>query len=199
MSKQEFLDKLRLRLSGLPKQDVEERLSFFSEMIDDRMEEGLSEEEAVSGIGSVDETAEQIAAEIPLAKIVTEKIKPKRGLKAWEVVLLALGSPIWLSLAVAAFAVILSVYAVIWSVIISLWAVFASLIACALGGAAAGAVFICLGYGLTGFAMIGAGLVLAGLSVFLFFGCRAATGGALLLTKKFALGIKKCFVKKEEA
>ncbi len=199
MSKQEFLDKLRLRLSGLPKRDVEERLSFLGEMIDDRMEEGLSEEEAVSGIGSLDETAEQIAAEIPLAKIVKEKIKPKRGLKAWEVVLLALGSPIWLSLAVAAFAVILSVYAVIWSVIISLWAVFASLIACALGGVAAGAVFICLGYGLTGFAIIGAGFVLAGLSVFLFFGCRAATKGALLLTEKFALGIKKCFVKKEEA
>lgn len=199
MSKQEFLDKLRLRLSGLPKQDVEERLSFFSEMIDDRMEEGLSEEEAVSGIGSVDEAAAQIAAEIPLSKIVKEKIKPKRGLRAWEVVLLALGSPIWLSLAVAAFAVILSVYAVIWSVIISLWAVFASFIACALGGAVAGVVFICLGYGLTGFAIIGAGFVLAGLSVFLFFGCRAATRGALLLTEKFALGIKKCFVKKEEA
>ena len=46
MSKQEFLDQLRARLSGLPRQDVIERLNFYSEMIDDRMEEGLSEEDA---------------------------------------------------------------------------------------------------------------------------------------------------------
>lgn len=47
MNKQEFLVKLRKGLSGLPKEDIEERLTFYSEMIDDRMEEGLSEEEAV--------------------------------------------------------------------------------------------------------------------------------------------------------
>ena len=37
MRKQEFLDTLRARLSGLPKQDVEEWLGFYSEMIDDRV------------------------------------------------------------------------------------------------------------------------------------------------------------------
>ena len=43
MRKQEFLDTLRSRLSGLPRQELEERLAFYGEMIDDRMEEGLSE------------------------------------------------------------------------------------------------------------------------------------------------------------
>ena len=35
--------------------DLEERLTFYSEMIDDRMEDGMSEAEAVAAIGEVEE------------------------------------------------------------------------------------------------------------------------------------------------
>ena len=103
MSKQEFLVQLRKGLSGFPQEDIEERLTFYSEMIDDQMEEGIMEEDAVSRIGSVDTIISQIKADIPLAKLVREKITPKKHLKAWEIVLLVLGSPIWLSLLIAAF------------------------------------------------------------------------------------------------
>lgn len=198
MNKQDFIASLRASLSGLPKQDVEDRLNFYSEMIDDRIEEGLTEQEAVLAIGSVTTVSSQIIADIPLSKIAKEKIKPKRGLRAWEILLLALGSPIWLSLLIAAFAVVFSLYVSVWSVIISLWAVFASLVACAAGGIIAGIVFIVVDHALTGVCMIGAALVCAGLSIFSFFGCKAATKGLLWLTKKLVIGIKKCFVKKEE-
>ena len=197
MNKQAFLAELRKGLSGLPQDDIEERLSFYSEMIDDRMEEGLSEEEAVSAVGTVDEIVTQVVAETPLVKIAKERIKSKRRLIAGEIVLLALGSPIWLSLAIAAFAVILSLYVVLWSVIISLWAVFASLAACSIGGVVAGIVFAIGGNALTGIAMLASGTVCAGLSIFLFYGCKAATKGVLLLTKKMVLGIKSLFVGKE--
>ena len=120
MSKQEFLDQLRKGLSGLPQEDIEERLTFYSEMIDDQMEEGIMEEDAVSRIGSVDTIISQIKADIPLAKLVREKITPKKHLKAWEIVLLVLGSPIWLSLLIAALAIILAAYMVLWSVVITL-------------------------------------------------------------------------------
>ena len=40
MNKTEFLNELEARLKGLPKEDVEERLEFYSEAIDDRVEEG---------------------------------------------------------------------------------------------------------------------------------------------------------------
>lgn len=198
MNKQDFIASLRASLSGLPKQDVEDRLNFYSEMIDDRIEEGLTEQEAVLAIGSVTTVSSQIIADIPLSKIAKEKIKPKRGLRAWEILLLALGSPIWLSLLIAAFAVVFSLYVSVWSVIISLWAVFASLVAFVAGGIIAGIIFIVVGNVLTGVCMIGTALVCAGLSIFSFFGCKAATKGLLCLTKKLALGIKKCFVKKEE-
>lgn len=197
MTKREFMLTLQKRLCGLPKQELDERLNFYSEIIDDRIEEGCAEEEAVLALGSVDEIAMQIIAEIPLTKIAKERIKSKRRFKVWEIVLLAVGSPIWLSLAIAAFAVILSLYAVLWSVVVSLWAVFVSFAACAVGGAVAGTLFACTGHGLAGVAVIGAGIVCAGLAIVWCFGCNAATKGTLLLTKKIALGIKRCFVGKE--
>jgi len=199
MNKRDFLMQLRKGLSGLTREDMEERLLFYSEMIDDRMEEGLSEDEAVSVIGSVDEIVAQVIAETPLVKIAKERIKSKRRLSAGEIVLLALGSPIWISLGIAALAVILSLYISLWAVIISLWSVFGALTACSFSGIASGIVFICNGNGLTGAAMIGAGLICAGLSVFMFYGCKTATKGILILTKKLVLWTKSCFIKKEEA
>lgn len=186
MTKLNFLLSLRDRLSNLPKEDVEERLGFYSEMIEDRMEEGLSEEEAVAAVGSVDEIAAQIIADHP-----HDKIKPKRQLRVWEIVLLVLGSPVWLSLMVAAFAIVLSLYASLWAVIISLWAAFGSIVACAFAGVVSGIVFAFVGHDLTGIAMIAAGIVCAGLSIFLFYGCKAATKCTLMLTKKVALSVKR--------
>lgn len=199
MRKDEFLNELKYRLHGLPPQDIEERLSFYGEMIDDRIEDRLTEEEAVREIGTVDEVVSQIIAETPFIKLAKQKIKPKRKIQAWEIVLLALGSPIWLFLLIAAFAVVLSLYAVLWSVVVSLWAVFASLVGCGVGGVAVGIGFVCGGHAPSGLAVLAAGIFCAGLSIFTFFGCKASTKGAARLTRGIALAIKKCFVGKENA
>ena len=126
-----------------------------------------------------------------------EKKVQKRKMKAWEIVLLVLGSPIWLSLAIAAIAVIFSLYGALWAVIISLWSVFASLVGCALACIASGIIFIFVTNPLTGIAMIGAGIALAGLSIFVFFACHLATRGTLILAQKTVIGIKNAFTKKE--
>ncbi|MBO4330484.1 MAG: DUF1700 domain-containing protein [Oscillospiraceae bacterium] len=197
MNKETFMSELRNALSGLPRDDAEERLAFYGEMIDDRMEEGLSEEEAVAGAGSVDGIAAQIVAEIPLGRIVKEKMAPKRALKAWEIVLIVLGFPLWLPLLIAAGAIILSLYIVVWALIVSLWAIEVSLWACALGGAAAGLYSALRGKLFAGAAAFGAGLVCAGASVFLFFGCVSASKGLILLTGKAAVGVKRRILGKE--
>ncbi len=199
MDKQKFLGQLRKGLSGLPQNDAEERLAFYSEMIDDHMEDGLWEEEAVAAVGSVDEIVAQIVAETPLTKIAMERMKSKRRLNTGEIVLLALGSPIWLSLGIAAFAVILSLYISVWTVIVSLWAGFASLVGCSVGGVLACVVFTVGGKVASGLVILAAGFVCAGFSVFWFYGCRAATKGTLILTKKLAIWTKNCFIKKEAA
>ena len=198
MNKQTFLAELRARLKGLPSQDVEERLGFYGEMIDDRMEEGLTEEDAIREIGSVDAIVSQIVADTPLSKIAKEKIKPRRKLRAWEIVLIVLGSPVWAPLLIAACAVALSLYAVLWSVIISLWAVFASLAACAVAFVPTGIALACNGHVTTGVALIGSSMIFTGLAVFAFVGCKEATRGTVILTKKIALGIKKSIMGKEK-
>lgn len=177
---------------------MEECLTFYAEMLDDRIEEGLSEEEAVAAAGAVEEIVRQTVDETPLAKIAKERVRPKRHLKAWEIVLLALGSPVWLSLGIAAAAVILAVYVSLWAVIVSLWAVFGALAVCALVSLPACAVFAARGSVAAGLAFLSAGLICAGLAILMFFGCKAATGGILQLTKKFTLWMKNCFIKKEE-
>lgn len=190
MLKHEFLAQLRKGLFCLPKQDLEERLTFYSEMIDDRMEEGLSEEDAVMAVGSVAEIISQVTADYP------KKTKQRR-LNPGEITLLALGSPVWVSLLIAIFAVIFSLYISLWAILISLWAAFGSLVACALGGIVAGILFIARSEVLSGIAMIGAGAVCAGLGILLFFGCKALTNYTLLLTKKCILGTVNRFWKKE--
>lgn len=196
MTKKEFLSRLEQALSSLPKEDITERLAFYSEMLDDRMEEGLSEEEAISQIGTVKEIAAQIINEY--SQPAAGQVKHKRTLRAWEIVLLVLGSPLWLSLLIAAFAVFLSVYISLWSVVISLWAVEASLWGTALGGILSGSAVIAFGNTPGGIAMLGAGLLCAGISVFLFYGCTAVTKGIVLLTKKIIPWIKSRFIQKEE-
>lgn len=197
MNKQEFLAQLRCGLSGLPQEDIEERLVFYGEMIDDRMEEGVSETEAVSAIGEVSDVVSQILTETPLTRLVKEKIRPRRAPRPWEVLLIILGFPVWFPLLIAAFAVVLAIYIVVWSVIVSLWAVEVSLWAGVLCGIVSAAVFAVRGNGLTAVLMISVCLCCAGLSVFLFFGCKAATKGILRLTKKAGLWVKSMFVGKE--
>lgn len=199
MTKLNFLFELRDKLSGLPKEDIEERLNFYSEMIEDRMEEGLTEEDAVAAIGTTDEIAKQIISDTPFTKIAKEKLKQKSKPKIWEIILLVLGFPLWFSLLIAAFAVVFSLYISLWTVIISFWAVFASFIGCAVGGIISGIIFALNSNTLTGIAMLSAALVCAGLSIFTFFGCKLATKGIFLLTKKVIIAIKRFFIKKGEA
>ena len=83
MNKQEFLDALGKQLSGFPPEERDERLSFYAEMIDDRMEAGLSEADAVKDLGTPEAIAEQILKETPLITLAKKRMKPSRSLKAW--------------------------------------------------------------------------------------------------------------------
>ncbi len=197
VNKHEFLVRLRAGLSGMPPKDTEGYLTFYTEMIDDRMEEGIPEEEAVAQVGGVDELVLRILQEAPLTKTEKEKNVRKKEWKIWEIVLLVLGSPIWLSLGIAVLAVLLAVYASVWAVIISLWAVFIACVSCVFAGllGGIGVVIDACGYRLTGVAMIAGGIFCAGLSIFMFFGCKALTEGVLLCTRKLWLLTKKLFVK----
>ena len=199
MRKQEFLSDLRQGLSGLPQEEIDGRIEFYSEQIDDRMEEGLTEEEAVASVGSVNDIVLQVVDEYPFPELIKVRIRSRKPMSVLTIVLLILGSPIWLSLLIAAFAVVLSLYVVLWSVIVSLWAVFVSLAACAVVGPVGGIGFAIGGYVPSGLAVLAAALVCGGLAIFAFYGCKAASKGAARLTQKIVLAIKKACMRKGEA
>ncbi len=197
MHKQEFLEQLGQALSGLPEQDRKERLAFYGEMIDDRLEEGIPEEEAVSGIGTPGEIAAQVIDETPLPRIVREKVRSGRRRSGGEILLLILGFPLWFPLLIAAFAVIFSLILSLWSVVLSLWAVDLALLLSAAACLTAGLWMFFRGDVPRGLALTGAALVLAGLTVFLFFGCLAAAKGTLALARNIVRGLKALFLRKE--
>lgn len=199
MNKTEFIFELGKRLEGLPKEDIIEKLSFYGEMIDDRIEDGASEEEAIADLGSPEKVAEEIIADYPLGKIVKEKVRTQRKLKAWEIVLLFVGFPVWLPLLAVAFSVAYTLYAVIWSLVVIAWAVFGTFTGCAVAGVIGGAIIASTSHIVSGAVLLSAGLVCGGLAIFSFFGCTAATKGVAKLTKKIAIGTKRMFIRKGEA
>ncbi len=196
MTKTQFFYALRQRLDGLPQEEAVKALEYCGEMIDDRIEDGLGEEEAVAALGSMDEIIMQILTDIPLTKLVGEKLKP-RSIGTWSLVLIILGSPIWLSLLVAAVAVALSVYAVIWSVVLVLYAVDFSLAACGVGGVVAAIILLFTGNFTQAAFLFGCGIFSAGLAILFFFVCNFVAKGMLWLSKKILLAVKRCFIKKE--
>ncbi len=196
MNKSEFLAALREKLNGVPEEDINKSLDFYGEMIDDRVEDGMSEEEAVEALGSMEEIINQILSEVSLPKLVKEKVKPKQALKVWEVVLLVLGAPIWVPIVLSLCSVVLSAYLAVWMMIISLYVLDLSvaLSGLALIGLAFGAL---IQSNLAVFGMMfGCGLILMGLSILLFFGFNLVTKGILWLSKKILIGIKGLFIKK---
>lgn len=46
--------------------------------------------------------------------------------------------------------------------------------------------------------LLAAGLVCAGLAIFLFFGCKAATKGIVALTRRIAVWTKNRFLRRED-
>lgn len=195
MNKEQFLIELASALSGLPDDDIEKTLEFYSEMIDDRIEEGLSEEESVADLGSIEEIRAQTIKDTPMTKLIREKVKKKRELTGLEITLLIVGFPIWLPILISVAAVIFSIYVTLWSLIVVLFAVeisfAASAFACAIASIPSfiflntpGALFL-----------LGCGLFLAGLSVLWVFVCRWGIKGIIRLTR---VSIKLLFIGKEK-
>lgn len=196
MNKLEFLDKLRARLKALSTEDVSSSADYYGEMIDDRIEDGMSEEDAIAALGELDDIVKEILREIPLHRIVREKAKNRRHLRTWEIVLISAGSPLWVPILIAFAAAVLAVYIATWAIVLSCYAVTLALavssVACLLGGCAA---FVLMGVG-EGLFLIGAALIIASLAILALLGCNGFAKGVVYLGKKIILGIKRCIIGK---
>lgn len=190
MTKQEFIDALRHKMAGLPKDDIEDRVAFYTEMIDDRVEDGLSEEQAVAEIGSVDDIVAKQIEDTPITKIVREKVKPKRKLKTREIILIIASSPLWLILLIALGGVIFAGIVTFFSVVIAAWAGEISLIIGSISSLVVTAGNASLGQVGHAIAYFGITLIYIGLAMFLFIGAVRLTQFMYGLGRKVGLKIK---------
>lgn len=194
MNKTEFLLSLEQKLVALPQNEIEVTQGFYSEMIDDRMEDGMSEENAVAAIGDIDTIVQNTLLEMPLPTLIKAKIQPKAGLKIWEIVLIVLGFPLWFPLLAAFFVIILSVYVSVWAVIISLYAAVAAFVLSGLAGILS--LFFAQSFP-AGLLMFGLSLICIGIGVLAFFGVTKLSIWLIGLTRIFLRWVKSLFIKKE--
>ena len=162
-------------MPALPDDEQRKTIMYYSEMIDDRIEDGMTEEEAVAALGPMGAIIGDIISDMSVVtaiqtRINSEKKKKNRKKPSGLVIaLLIIGSPIWFSLAIAAacvvFALVITVLALAFSFIVVVLSFFLS----ALLGVVSGVLRIANG-------MYAAGLCTIGLS-FIF------AGGAMLLIR----------------
>jgi len=191
MTKNEFLDKLMHKLEGLPAEDIGRSMQFYGEMIDDRIDCGATEEEAVAAMGSVEDIAAQILSESPIPPAIIVEERKKRRLTPLEIILLILGFPLWFSLLAAAVAVIASVVISLWAVAVSLYAVVLALGISAIACLISMLTLFFAGKGIPAVAFCGAGLICVGLGILLFLGTGYAVKGLVWLTKNSFVWLKR--------
>ncbi len=165
---QQFLIQLKERIKHLPETEVLRALSYYSEIIQDRIEDGMSEEVAIVSLGKIDDIVATIEEEIPLSSIVKEKVekqvkensKMSRDRKLLIGVILLFTSPIW----VTGLFVLLCI---VFGVAVGLWGIYIGIIGAYLGctlflgiGSIASGLFNIIAFDfISGLAHIGLGLV----------------------------------------
>jgi uncharacterized membrane protein len=193
MDKSEFLTQLRVALDRLPAYETDQLLAFYAEMIDDRVEDGMTEGEATESLGAVELIAEQLIAQTPAIPKAITRVKTKS--RVLNIVLLILGAPIWIPLAFAFAVTALSIWLVIWVLLVSLWAVIAALLLSGIAGIATGFYLLVTLHPLTALLSVGMGLFCIGIGLFSYFGVLAASKGLYRLTTLFAGKIKSLFIR----
>ncbi len=197
MTKADFLQLLERALSQLSEEERRANLEYYSELLDDMLEEGMTEAEATAKLGSPAAIAESILQEMPLSKLVSTRMKPKSGWTPLAIILAVVGSPVWVPLLLAGVAVVAALFVSIWALaavaVVVVLALALAVIAAPVLAVRAAVLTLPLGL-----LLLGSGLVLLGLCVL--GGLMAVELCKLLaqLTVLLARKIKGLFIRKEE-
>ena len=184
MKKQEFLNELAAALHNLPREERYRTLSYYDELIDDRMEDGQNEEEAVSGLGDPESVAREILGE----EEGETPVSTGTGRRVWVIVLLVLGFPLWGSLLLTGLCLLLTLYILLFVPVIVLVGLALGFLAAALLGMV-GTPFLVLDVGIlsgglpAGLFQLGMAVALLGLSVLSAVGLYYTTKGIVRVSK----------------
>ncbi|MBP5554616.1 MAG: DUF1700 domain-containing protein [Lachnospiraceae bacterium] len=200
MLKQEFLSQLRTGLEAASIEDIDECIDYYDEMISDRIESGISEENAVAQMESVESIISNYKLEKPVTKLIMDKVQKSheeakgKGKGTLWIVLAIIGFPIWLPILIVIFVLLFTLYIVLWSIVIAIFSVLVALGATAICGLFT---FILMFTGFTpwslGLFALGAALFTGGLAVLLWHPiwslCKAVAGMIPSIFRKIKKGI----------
>jgi len=201
MNKNEFLNELSKKLSALPQVEIEKSVAYYDEIISDRMEDGMSEEEAIGALSDVDKIVNDIMHDMSLPTLMKARLnksKDKASNKALWLTLVIIGSPIWFPILISLGVIILSIYIVAWSIILTIYAVELSFGLTFVAGIFAGLVLCFTSHPGAGLAMFGSAFILGGLAILMFKPIIILTKEFAKFTAYIARKTKSLFIKKEE-
>ncbi len=152
MRKNEFTSRLRACLHTLDASEKENVIDFYLEQIDDRIDDGMTEEEAVASLEAPEEIAANVLLSFPQVKQAQEPQRqevlpePKRKFSTAAIVLIVilavLTSFIWLPVILGLVTAVLGIYVGVWAVIF------------AAGCCSIASLLSCISFLITGFAVI---------------------------------------------
>jgi len=195
MSKSEFIRSLDRMLSQLPENERKRHTGYYEELIDDMVESGINEYDAVTKLGDPKSIANDILTDTPLPLLVKTKVRPSGGWTALTIILAILSCPIWLPIVIALFATLIAVYAVFWVIVIAFAAIILGLVFGGLAVVIVSPFAIGTSFGAS-LLMIGWSLTAVGIGILLCYMVYWAGLGIVNLTKLIARWIKSLFIRK---
>ncbi len=196
MTKEVFLRELARGLQQLPAEEVQRQKAYYAEMLEDMMEDGIPEEDAVAKLGDVSGIVEEILQDTPLPVLVKSKIRPKKGWTVSAVVVAVLGAPLWIPLVLTAALLVFSVFLAMGAVIVAAFAMVFALAVAGLVILFRGVTLFTWGGSYVAFSL-GCGLLLLGLTCLSFLGAKYAAAGLWRSGKWLFRAIKGMFIAKE--
>lgn len=189
MTRNQFLEGLRQELRGLSRQEIEQTIHYYSEIIADRMEEGMTEEQAVAKMEPMHVIARRVLSDFK------GNAAPARKLSGFLIVMLILGFPLWFPLLITGAALMVVALTLVWVLVLTLWAVCLGLFS---GGMAAIITLFTGSFhsGMPFIGQVGLGMAAMGLSLFLFYAAKGAIPLAMGATVSMVSWIKRAFVRR---
>ena len=165
MTKEQYLSELALKLIKLPEDERKNAINYYTEYIDDALENGKTMQDVEAALGNPNEVAANIIADYSVNR-VKEKPSLTNGLKALIAVLgvfaFPIAAPAAIAIIVVIFALIITVFSVAFSLIMAAFGIFIAVVV--LLGVSVALIFT---DPILGMATLGASLIASGVLIFL--------------------------------
>lgn len=202
MTKREFVYALRCRLNDLPVPETEPYIEYYIEMIDDRIDEGMTEEEAVADVGTPEEIEHRIRIQYAndghssrqgegFFARMRRKLHLDRPLEGWQAVVLVVAILLFfplmgmvIGLVFGALGLIVGMFFTAFGVVVACYATTVGLFAGGIGLLVTGIIRLAQHLTGEGLFLLGGGFLLIGLSAL-------ALWGVVALTRLILKGLRK--------